>query len=55
MSKAYLNALSEEGTRQDLIAWLVRLDKENDDLRDKVKLLEKQLKSFSHDRDIFIM
>ena len=31
--KAYLNALAEEGTRQDLIDWLVKLDAENDALR----------------------
>lgn len=33
MAKAYLNALAEEGTRQDHIDWLVRLDEENDRLR----------------------
>lgn len=33
MPKAYLNALAEEGTRQDLIDWLVKLDVENDRLR----------------------
>ena len=39
--KAYLNALAEEGTRQDLtrqdlIDWLVKLDAENDALRAKI-------------------
>ena len=33
MTKAYLNALGEEGTRQDLIEWLHRLDGEVDALR----------------------
>lgn len=36
MSKAYLNALAEEGSRQDLIDWLIKLDKENDELRQKL-------------------
>ena len=36
MTKAYLNALAEEGTRQDLIDWLVKLDAENDALRAKI-------------------
>ena len=36
MSKAYLNALSEEGSREDLIQWLFRLDEENDKLRDEL-------------------
>lgn len=39
MSKAYLNALAEEGTRQDLIDWLCKLDAENDRLRDAAKAL----------------
>jgi hypothetical protein len=30
--KAYLNVLAEEGTRQELINWLVKLDGEVDDL-----------------------
>ncbi len=39
--KAYLNALAEEVTRQDLtrqdlIDWLVKLDAENDALRAKI-------------------
>lgn len=33
MTKAYLNALHEEGTRQDLLEWLCKLDGENDALR----------------------
>lgn len=33
MSKAYLNALAEEGSRRELIEWLARLDRENDCLR----------------------
>ncbi len=37
MSKAYLNALAEEGTRQDLIDWLCKLDAENDRLRDALR------------------
>lgn len=32
MSKAYLNALAEEGTRQELIDWLVKKDSEVDKL-----------------------
>lgn len=32
MSKAYLNALAEEGTRQELIDWLVKKDAEVDAL-----------------------
>ena len=40
MTKAYLNALAEEGTRQDLIDWLCKLDAENDELRDEVKRLK---------------
>ncbi len=37
MSKAYLNALAEEGTRQDLIDWLCKLDAERDYLRDALQ------------------
>lgn len=37
MSKAYLNALYEEGSRQEIFEWLCRLDKENDELRGKIK------------------
>jgi hypothetical protein len=32
MTKAYLNALYEEGTRSDLLHWLVKLDAERDAL-----------------------
>lgn len=41
MAKAYLNALAEEGTRQDLINWIVKLDAENDALRDKIMSQQK--------------
>lgn len=40
MSKAYLNALYEEGTRKEIFEWLCKLDKENDDLREKLRELE---------------
>lgn len=40
MTKAYLNALAEEGTRQDLIDWLCKLDAENDKLRDGIRELK---------------
>ena len=42
MSKAYLNALAEEGTRQDLINWLGKLDAENDELRDTLRTIAAQ-------------
>lgn len=42
MSKAYLNALSEEGSRAEIFEWLCRIDKENDELRAKVKRLEEE-------------
>jgi hypothetical protein len=38
-NKAYINALFEEGTRDDLIRWIKKLDEENDKLRDEVKKL----------------
>lgn len=37
MSKAYLNALYEEGSRQDIFNWLCRLDAENDELRKQLR------------------
>lgn len=43
MAKAYLNALYEEGSRADLLEWLVRLDKENDQLKDENALLIKRI------------
>jgi len=36
MTKAYLNALHEEGTREDLMQWVVKLDAEVDDLQARV-------------------
>ena len=42
MSKAYLNALAEEGTRQDLMNWLGKLDAENDELRDTLRTIAAQ-------------
>ena len=42
MSKAYLNALHEEGSRAEIFEWLCKLDKENDELRAKVKRLEEE-------------
>ncbi len=48
-SKAYLNALAEEGTRQDLIDWLVKLDSENDALRAQVKALQKQVIDYAQE------
>jgi hypothetical protein len=32
MTKAYLNALYEEGTRQEIFEWLCKLDAETDQL-----------------------
>lgn len=37
MTKAYLNALAEEGTREELIQWLVKLDGERDNLRELLR------------------
>lgn len=37
MSKAYLNALKEEGTKEEIFEWLCRLDKENDELRKELQ------------------
>ena len=37
MAKAYLNALGEEGTREEIFEWLCRVDKECDELRAKIK------------------
>ena len=48
-SKAYLNALAEEGTRQDLIDWLVKLDSENDALRAQVKALQEQVIDYAQE------
>jgi hypothetical protein len=54
MTKAYLNALHEEGTRQDLMDWVVKLDDEVDTLRDQLararKALEWYAKDYDHDR-----
>jgi hypothetical protein len=43
MTKAYLNALHEEGTRQDLLEWIIKLDGENDALRAKLASARKAL------------
>jgi predicted nuclease with TOPRIM domain len=40
MTKAYLNALYEEGTRKELFEWVCKLDKENDQLRDDKRRLD---------------
>lgn len=37
MSKAYLNALHEEGTREEIFDWLCKLDAEVDNLRAQLK------------------
>jgi hypothetical protein len=37
MSKAYLNALFEEGLQEKIFDWLCKLDAENDKLRDELK------------------
>ncbi len=37
MSKAYLNALYEEGTRAEIFDWLCKLDAECDDLRKQLQ------------------
>lgn len=37
MSKAYLNALYEEGTKQECFDWLCKVDADNDDLRRALK------------------
>jgi hypothetical protein len=37
MTKSYLNALYEEGTRNDLFQWVCKLDAENDRLRDALR------------------
>jgi thiamine phosphate synthase YjbQ (UPF0047 family) len=37
---AYINALVEEGTRQDLIDWLIKLHRENVDLREDKRRLD---------------
>lgn len=39
---AYINALAEEGTRQDLIDWLIKLHKENVDLREELSIAKLQ-------------
>jgi hypothetical protein len=45
VSKAYLNALYEEGTRKELFEWVCKLDGECDQLRaDKRRLDEENAK-----------
>lgn len=39
MSKAYINALSE-GSKREILEWLVKVDAENDALRERIKTLE---------------
>ena len=48
--KAYLNAHAEEGTRQDLIDWLVKLDAENDALRGLFKKVQDHCAGPAHPR-----
>ena len=38
--KAYLNNLYEEGTRQEIFEWLVKVDKENDEYRKQNRLIK---------------
>jgi hypothetical protein len=42
MTKAYLNALYEEGTRKELFEWVCKLDGENDQLRDDKRRLDEE-------------
>ena len=35
-NKAYINILAEEGTREDLIYWIIKLDEEVDYLKKKL-------------------
>jgi hypothetical protein len=55
VSKAYLNALAEEGTREDLIEWLGKLDAERDAAVDQgralVAALEQTLWHYGSDAD----
>jgi hypothetical protein len=44
MSKAYLNALYEEGTKQDCFNFLCKVDAANDRLRDAMKAASAELK-----------
>jgi hypothetical protein len=37
---SYINVLVEEGTRQDLIDWLIKLHRENVDLREDKRRLD---------------
>lgn len=55
MSKAYLNNLAEEGSRRELIHWLVKLDKENDELQDKLKKAELKIKGLELRELVHIM
>ena len=49
MSKAYLNALYEEGTRQEIFDWLVKKDAEVDRLKDEIKKNEPNCKPAPND------
>ena len=53
MSKAYLNALFEEGSRTELFDWLCKLDAERDALRDTLrKVINHPLTHLSGDMEI---
>lgn len=49
MAKAYLNALMEEGTKEEIFNMLVKVDAENDELRRQLAIIMRKYENCSYE------